>query len=83
MLLRVREFRRKAGLSQADLASQSECSRELISAIETQRHCPKVDLLSRIARALCVPLWSLIDEPQPRPAVGLRTGTLPVGRPYC
>ena len=37
MLLRVREFRQRARLSQAALATQSHCSRELISAIENDR----------------------------------------------
>lgn len=71
MPLRVREFRRKAGLSQAGLATRALCSRELISAIETNRTCPKVDLLGRIAQALQVPVWSLFPE-DPPPATGAR-----------
>lgn len=71
MPLRVREFRRKAGLSQAVLADQTHCSRELISAIETNRHCPNVNLLIRIARALHVPVWSLFPEEQ-EPTPGAR-----------
>lgn len=67
MLLRVQEFRKKAGFSQAALATRSNCSRELISAIETHRHCPNVALLSRIAVALCVPVWSLFPADQPPP----------------
>ena len=65
MPLRVREFRQRAGLSQAALASRSACSRELISAIETDRTSPTVERLAHIARALRVPLWSLFEEEQP------------------
>jgi len=65
MLLRVREFRQRARLSQAALATQSHCSRELISAIENDRHSPNVRLLYRIAGALHVPLWSLFNDQEP------------------
>lgn len=65
MPLRVREFRQRAGLSQADLAMQSSCSRELISAIETDRTSPTVERLEHIARALRVPVWWLFEEGQP------------------
>jgi transcriptional regulator with XRE-family HTH domain len=74
MLLRVREFRKRAGLRQLDLATRSQCSRELISAIETDRYSPTVAVLGRIADALHVPLWSLFedddlpsDHPEPPP----------------
>jgi len=49
MLLRVQEFRQKAGLSQSALATKSCCSRELISAIECGRHDPNTARLSKIA----------------------------------
>jgi transcriptional regulator with XRE-family HTH domain len=66
MLLRVREFRQKAGLSQSALAQESCCSRELISAIERGRHDPNTARLTKIAQALHVPIWSLFaDEPPP------------------
>jgi transcriptional regulator with XRE-family HTH domain len=64
MLLRVREFRQKAGLSQLALATQSCCSRELISAIEVGRHHPNTARLAKIAQALHVPVWSLFVEDQ-------------------
>lgn len=67
MLLRVRQCRKDAGLSQAALAVKTACSRELISAIETQRYCPKIDLLVRIAQALCVPLTHLLPEEEGQP----------------
>lgn len=77
MLLRVREFRKRAGLRQLDLATRSQCSRELISAIENCRHSPNTDLLGRIALALRVPLWSLFenDTPPEPPPGGLPTLT--------
>jgi transcriptional regulator with XRE-family HTH domain len=65
MLLRVREFRQKAGLSQSALATQSCCSRELISAIERGRHDPNTARLAKIAQALHVPVWSLFAEDPP------------------
>ena len=64
MLLRVREFRTKAGLRQTDLAALSSCSREAISKIENGHRCPNVQLLARIALALQVPLWTLLDDTQ-------------------
>lgn len=65
MLLRVREFRQRAGLSQAELAHKSQCSRELISAIEVGRHDPNTTRLAHIAQALGVQVWSLFEEEQP------------------
>jgi transcriptional regulator with XRE-family HTH domain len=65
MLLRVREFRQKAGLSQLALAQESCCSRELISAIETARSQSTLAQLSKIAQALHVPVWSLFPEDPP------------------
>lgn len=62
MLLRVREFRRKAGLKQTDLAARLCLSREMISAIETQRHCPNIDLLEKIATALGCQVAHLLAE---------------------
>ena len=68
MLLRVREFRRRAGLSQAALAVQTSVSREMISAIENGRHDPNTTKLTRIAQALHVPIWALFPEdPPPAP----------------
>lgn len=67
MRLRVREFRQKAGLSQAALATQSCCSRELISAIERGRHDPNTARLVKIAQALHVPVWALLAEDPPPP----------------
>jgi transcriptional regulator with XRE-family HTH domain len=65
MPLRVREFRQRAGLSQSDLALQSCCSREMISAIETDRSTSTMAQLTRIAQALQVPVWWLFEEEQP------------------
>jgi len=67
MLLRVREFRQRAGLSQSALAQESCCSRELISAIEVGRHDPNTARLAKIANALHVPVWSLFAEDPPPP----------------
>lgn len=65
MLLRVRQFRERAGLSQAALADLSCCSRSMISAIEVGRHDPNTTRLRKIAAALQVPVWSLFEEEQP------------------
>lgn len=65
MLLRVRQFRQRAGLSQSALAEKCCCSREMISAIEVGRHDPNTTRLCTIAQALGVPLWSLFEEEQP------------------
>jgi XRE family aerobic/anaerobic benzoate catabolism transcriptional regulator len=60
---RVRLHRLYRGLTQEQLGEQARLSRNFISILETGRHGIDVRALRRIARALDVPLPSLVSEP--------------------
>lgn len=60
----VRLLRAERGLSQEALAFESEINRTYLSDVERGRRNVSVDNLSRIAAALDVPVWRLL---QPRP----------------
>ena len=51
---RIREVRRKAGLSQGQFAAALSCSTAHISGIETKRHNPSAAFLKRIAEVFRV-----------------------------
>lgn len=73
---RVRERRRAAGLSQQALAARAGVSRQLVGAVEAGRHLPRVDAAAALARALGVPLESLLRPPAEQ--VVAAVGNLPV-----
>jgi putative molybdopterin biosynthesis protein len=52
MTNRVREFRQRRGMSQADLAAQAGVTRQTVSGIESGRYGPTVEVAKRLARAL-------------------------------
>lgn len=56
---RLRAAREAAGLSQQDLASRAEVSRQLVGAVEAGRHLPRVDSALALASALGVTVDSL------------------------
>ncbi|MBL8918660.1 MAG: helix-turn-helix domain-containing protein [Myxococcaceae bacterium] len=56
---RVKELREARGLSQRELAAQSQLSRQSLGAIEAGRATPAVDVALRIARALEAPVETL------------------------
>jgi putative transcriptional regulator len=47
---RIRELRTAEGLSQAELASAMQVSRQTINAIETERYTPSLPLALALAR---------------------------------
>ncbi len=47
---RIREFRKKAGLTQEDLAKVMKVSRQTIISIEKDKYVPSLPLALRIAR---------------------------------
>jgi putative transcriptional regulator len=47
---RIRELRTAEGLSQAELASALQVSRQTINAIETERYTPSLPLALALAR---------------------------------
>lgn len=59
---RVRAERARRGLSQEELAEQSGLSRMHISAVERARVSITVTALDQIARALDVPIRTLLPE---------------------
>jgi transcriptional regulator with XRE-family HTH domain len=60
---RVRELRQARGLTQAELATRSGVSRQLVGAVETGRHLPRVDAALALAAALGVSVEALADPP--------------------
>ena len=76
MAARLRAARRRAGLSQSDLAARAGVSRQLIGAAESGRNLPRVDAAISIAAALGVEVSDLFGAP-PR-ATDVMTGAVPV-----
>lgn len=61
----VRALREARSLSQVDLAEASRLTRQSVSAIETGRSTPAVDVALRIARALDCRVEDLFSQPAP------------------
>lgn len=61
---RLRQARRAAGLSQAELAARAGVSRPLVGAVEAGRHTPSVLAALALARALGASVSELFDAPQ-------------------
>lgn len=57
MASRLAEYRKRAGLTQRQVAQAARCSEQMIAAIEAgRRRAPNVYIAQRIARALGVPV---------------------------
>lgn len=69
MLLRIKEWRQRFGLTQAQVAGQCGLSREMISALETGRYPATLPQLEKVAAALDLRVTDLLDE-RPAPCVG-------------
>ena len=61
-------LRRKAGLSQEELAERAGLHRTAISLSETGRRNPRLDTMVKLADALAVPVTSLLDGIPDEPA---------------
>ena len=57
---RVYHYRMKAGISQAELARRVNTSRPNVGRAEKGRHTPSLGWLSRVSKALGVPLVNLV-----------------------
>jgi transcriptional regulator with XRE-family HTH domain len=66
---RLRELRRKRGLTTGELAIQAQVSSGFISQLERNRTMPSLATLQRVAAALHVPLTYLLLEDDLRPQV--------------
>lgn len=60
----LRTLRRKAGLSQEDLADRAGLDRTYISSLERQVYAASIDTLDKIAGALGVEAFELLVSPQ-------------------
>ena len=67
---RVRDLRLARGLTQAQLAELAGVSRQLVGAVEADRHLPRVDAAARLAAALSTTVEELL-APERRDVVGV------------
>lgn len=62
----IREYRKKIGISQTELAKRIKVARQTINLIENDKYNPSLDLCMRIARALDTDLntlfWNVKEE---------------------
>jgi transcriptional regulator with XRE-family HTH domain len=63
--LRIREWRKRKGLRQVDLAYRADVQPSTISHLENGNHVPNVRLLAAIAGALGVEITDLFPPPEP------------------
>ena len=61
---KIRNFRNEKGITQSELAKETNLSRNTIVNFETERRDPRVKDLRKIARALNVPIEQLLTEKQ-------------------
>lgn len=59
---RVRAYRRHAGFSQEELASRTKIHRTYIGGIERGERNPTLTMIHRLAKALNVPPYRLLEE---------------------
>jgi len=59
----LRKYRRKCGLTQAQLADKVDVSTHHIGMIELERNCPTFELMERIAEALNIKIYELFVDP--------------------
>ncbi len=57
----IRDYRQKAGLTQAELAERVGATRQTIIAIEAEKYAPSLELAFRIARAFGAPFEAVFD----------------------
>lgn len=67
---RIRTLRVARGLTQAQLADLAQVSRQLVGAVEADRHLPRVDAAARLAAALATTVEDLLAA-ETREAVGV------------
>jgi transcriptional regulator with XRE-family HTH domain/molybdate-binding protein len=67
----VRRLRVEQGLTQARLAELAGVSRQLVGAVEAERHLPRVDAAVALARVLGVPVEELLGTPPGCEIVGV------------
>lgn len=79
---RIRAARERRGWTQGDLAARAGVTRQLVSAVESERHVPNVAAAVRLAKALSVTVEHLFDDSDPTPVAHDVGGSpLPDGTP--
>jgi len=73
----LRRLRLERGVSQEQLAADSEVDRAYVSELENKRGNPTVDFLDKLAASLDVPLYEFFRLPEPG---ARRPKPLPSGR---
>lgn len=58
----IRNFRKKKGMTQFDLAEKTKLSRSYIADVERDRYNPSVDTLQLIASAIDAKVYELLGE---------------------
>ena len=58
---RIRKLRETQGMSQAVLAKKARITREYINKLEAGRYDPTVGVITKLARALGVPVTELLE----------------------
>lgn len=74
---RIREFRERAGWSQAELADRAGVSRQLVGAVEAGRHAPNVGAALALARALGCSVEDMFAPPTSGPVAVLGGSPMP------
>ena len=59
--MKLKRLREEAGLSQAALAKRAQITREYVNKLEAGRYDPTVGVLQRLAKALGVPVTTLLE----------------------
>ena len=59
---KIRSFRNEKGITQGELAKETNLSRNTIVNFETERRDPRVKDLRKIARALDVPIEQFLAD---------------------
>jgi transcriptional regulator with XRE-family HTH domain len=62
---KIREIRRRVGISQEDLSEKAEINRTYLSQIENGKSSPTEKKIKKIAEALGVPASELMEETTP------------------
>ncbi len=59
--LRIKEIRKRKGLSQEEVAEKAETSPNYLSRMERGTENPTLDMLIKISEALKVEIWEIFD----------------------
>jgi len=72
---RLRQLRRARGMTQRDLARESQLTESYVSRLENAAIAPGIDLVARIARALGSPIAELLPPVEARHDASLSVAT--------